>query len=118
MGPFILAVGILMFLINVVHTQRKAPRPTRSVGRPHARVDDDITAERADFDRLPTVHALDEFFHRKYEDVRVGDRHDLRRVATVEDILAEQEQKAAADGTCTCRPRPTGRWCCRSSPTA
>ena len=47
------------------------------------------------FDALPTVHALDEFFHRKYEDVGEGDQHDLRQVATAEEILAEQE--AAAD---------------------
>jgi cytochrome c oxidase subunit 1 len=47
------------------------------------------------FDSLPTVHALDEFFHRKYEDVGEGDQHDLRQVATAEELLAEQE--AAAD---------------------
>ena len=46
------------------------------------------------FDALPTVHALDEFFHRKYEDVGEGDAHDLRRVATAEEILAEQEAEA------------------------
>jgi cytochrome c oxidase subunit 1 len=40
------------------------------------------------------VHALDEFFHRKYEDVGEGDDHDLRRVATAEEILAEQEANA------------------------
>ena len=44
--------------------------------------------------RLPTVHALDEFFHRKYEDVGEGDQHDLRQVATAEEILAEQEAHA------------------------
>ena len=43
---------------------------------------------------MPTVHALDEFFHRKYEDVGEGDAHDLRQVATAEDILAEQEANA------------------------
>ncbi len=46
------------------------------------------------FDSLPTVHALDEFFHRKYEDVGEGDAHDLRQVATAEDILAEMEANA------------------------
>jgi len=43
---------------------------------------------------LPEVHALDEFFHRKYEDVGEGDDHDLRKVATAEEILAEQEANA------------------------
>jgi cytochrome c oxidase subunit 1 len=47
-----------------------------------------------DFDALPEVHSLDEFFHRKYEDVGEGDVHDLRRVATAEEILAEQEAHA------------------------
>ena len=46
------------------------------------------------FDALPEVHALDEFFHRKYEDVGEGDAHDLRPVATAEEILAEQEAHA------------------------
>jgi cytochrome c oxidase subunit 1 len=40
------------------------------------------------------VHALDDFFHRKYEDVGKGDAHDLRPVATAEEILAEQEAHA------------------------
>ena len=45
---------------------------------------------------MPTVHALDEFFHRKYEDVGEGDAHDLRQVATAEEMLAEQEANADA----------------------
>ena len=40
------------------------------------------------FDIVPRVHALDEFFHRKYEDVGEGDAHDLRQVATAEQIVA------------------------------
>jgi cytochrome c oxidase subunit 1 len=40
------------------------------------------------FDALPSVHALDEFFHRKYEDVGEGDNHDLRQVATADEVLA------------------------------
>jgi cytochrome c oxidase subunit 1 len=46
------------------------------------------------FDSLPTVHALDEFFHRKYEDVGEGDHHDLQPVATAEEILGEMEANA------------------------
>ena len=46
------------------------------------------------FDAIPTVHALDEFFHRKYEDVGEGEQHELRQVATAEEILAEQEAHA------------------------
>ncbi len=46
------------------------------------------------FDQIPTVHALDEFFHRKYEDRGTEDHHDYHQVATAEDILAEQEANA------------------------
>ena len=42
------------------------------------------------------MHALDEFFHRKYEDVGEGDQHELRQVATAEEIIAEQEAHADA----------------------
>src|SRR5215217_3553954 len=95
LGAFILATGVLMFLINVAYTRRRGvpsgldpwdPRTlewmTTSPPKEH------------NFDSLPTVHALDEFFHRKYEDVGEGDEHDLRLVATAEDILAEQEANA------------------------
>ena len=46
------------------------------------------------FDAIPTVHSLDEFFHRKYEDVGEGDHHEFQQVATAEEILAEQEAHA------------------------
>ncbi len=46
------------------------------------------------FDAIPVVHTIDEFFHRKYaEDEETGQ---LRQVATAEDILAEQERHADA----------------------
>jgi cytochrome c oxidase subunit 1 len=40
------------------------------------------------------VHALDEFFHRKYEDVGTEDDHDYQQVATAEDLLAQEEANA------------------------
>ena len=44
------------------------------------------------FDAVPVVHTIDEFFHRKYvEDEETGS---LKKVATVEDLLAEQERNA------------------------
>jgi cytochrome c oxidase subunit 1 len=42
------------------------------------------------------VHHLDEFFHRKYEDRGEGEHHDFHKVATAEEILAEQEANADA----------------------
>ena len=90
-GAFILAIGILLFLINIVHTHRKAPPAPLDPW--DARTLEWMTTNppsEHNFDALPDVHSLDEFFHRKYEDVGEGDAHDLRPVATAEEILAEQ----------------------------
>ena len=81
--------------INVVHTHRKAPPAPLDPW--DARTLEWMTTnppKEHNFDTLPEVHALDEFFHRKYEDVGEGDAHDLRQVATAEEILAEQEAHA------------------------
>jgi cytochrome c oxidase subunit I len=94
-GSFIIAVGVLMFIINIVHTHRK--EPVAPLDPWDARTLEWMTTnppKEHNFDSLPTVHALDEFFHRKYEDVGEGDAHDLRPVATAEEILAEQEANA------------------------
>ncbi len=94
-GAFIIAVSVLFFLINVVHTTRK--EPLAPLDPWDARTLEWMTTsppKEHNFDSLPTVHALDEFFHRKYEDVGEGDQHDLQRVATAEDILAEMEANA------------------------
>ena len=94
-GAFIIALGVLMFLINIVHTHRK--EPVAPLDPWDARTLEWMTTsppKEHNFDELPTVHALDEFFHRKYEDVGEGGAHDLRRVATAEEILAEQEAHA------------------------
>ena len=94
-GALILAIGVLMFIINIVHTHRKEPMAPLDPW--DARTLEWMTTsppKEHNFDALPTVHALDEFFHRKYEDVGEGDHHDLQRVATAEEILAEQEAHA------------------------
>ena len=50
----ILAIGVLLFLINVVaHPPQGAAGAARPVGRPHARVDDDQPAEGAQLRRPP-----------------------------------------------------------------
>jgi cytochrome c oxidase subunit 1 len=94
-GAFILGIGVLLFVINVWHTHRK--EPPAPLDPWDARTVEWMTTNpppEHNFDSIPTVHALDEFFHRKYEDVGAGDAHDLRKVATAEDILAEQTAKA------------------------
>jgi cytochrome c oxidase subunit 1 len=92
-GSFVLAVGILLFLINVVITARN---PTKSPLDPwNSRSLEWMTSnppKEHNFDVIPTVHHLDEFFHRKYEEDPAT--HTMRQIATAEEIMAEQERNA------------------------
>ncbi len=93
-GTAVLAFGVLLFLVNVWVSRKGPPAPldpwdarslewiTTSPPKPH------------NFDRTPTVHTLDEFFHRKYEDVGVGDAHDYKQVMTGAQVVAEEEANA------------------------
>jgi cytochrome c oxidase subunit 1 len=86
-GSFVLAVGILMFIVNVwITTRRGSPSP---IDPWDARSVEWLTAsppKEHNFDVIPTVNALDEFFHRKYaEDPETGA---LIKVATAEEIHA------------------------------
>ena len=66
------------------------------------------------FDEIPTVTHLDEFWHRKYAE---DERGRPVAIASSAEVVPD-----AATPTRTCRPRRTGRSCspsaCRSSPTA
>ena len=92
-GSFILALGVLVFLINAVYTWRKGPKAeldpwdartlewlATSPPKPH------------NFDRIPVVHHLDEFFHRKYEEDPAT--HTMRRVADGADLVRAEEAAA------------------------
>ena len=96
-GTVILGVGILFFFYNAIFQHRKEPAApldpwdarsmewlTTNPPKPH------------NFDRNPTVHALDEVFHRKYEDIGEGDEHEYVQRATLEELLAEEEANADA----------------------
>jgi len=91
-GSFILALGILMFIINVVKTTRsKVMAPADPWD---ARSLEWMTTNppvEHNFDAIPTVHALDEFFHRKYEENEHGEMH---QVATYEDVMADEATRA------------------------
>ena len=95
-GSYILGIGILVFLINVVVTTRR--RVQAPLDPWDARSLEWMTTsppKEHNFDAVPTVHGLDEFFHRKYEEVDSDDGPRLVKVKTAEEIMAEQE--AAAD---------------------
>ena len=92
-GSFILAVGILFFLINVVYTAKRGavapldPWDARSL--------EWLTAsppKEHNFDAIPVVHSLDEFFHRKYEENE--ETGEIHQVATYEDVMVAEEARA------------------------
>jgi cytochrome c oxidase subunit 1 len=92
-GSFILALGIFTFIVNVFLTARSK---VLAPGDPwDARSLEWMTTsppKEHNFDSVPTVHALDEFFHRKYaEDETTGE---LTKVSDYETIMAEMEAKA------------------------
>ena len=92
-GSFILAFGILLFLINVVKTARN---PERAAADPwDARSLEWMTTsppKEHNFDAIPHVHALDEFFHRKYEeDLATGQ---IRLVSDYEQVMAAEMEHA------------------------
>ncbi|MFM9002661.1 MAG: cytochrome c oxidase subunit I [Acidimicrobiaceae bacterium] len=92
-GSFILSVGVLMFLINVWVTARN---PKKAPLDPwNARSLEWMTTnppKEHNFDVIPTVHHLDEFFHQKFEEDEAT--HTMKQLKTAEEIMAEQERNA------------------------
>jgi cytochrome c oxidase subunit 1 len=92
-GAFMIALGVFVFLVNAYRSLR-GPRDA-PLDPWDARSYEWMTTsppKEHNFDAVPVVHTIDEFFHRKYaEDEETGT---LRQVATAEDILAEQERNA------------------------
>jgi cytochrome c oxidase subunit I len=74
-GAFLIALSVAMFLVNVVRTQMK-PRGEVVEDPWDARTLEWSTTSPPpahNFEEIPTVHSLDEFWHRKYvEDERSG----------------------------------------------
>jgi cytochrome c oxidase subunit 1 len=94
-GSYILALGVFMFLVNVWHTTRKgAPSPLDPWD---ARSLEWLTTnppKEHNFDTIPHVHALDEYFHLKYEEVDTDAGPRLVKVRTAEELQAEQDANA------------------------
>ena len=86
-------MGIGLFLINIVVTALSKVRAPLDPW--NARSLEWMTSnppKEHNFDSIPHVHHLDEFFHRKYEEDPTT--HTMREVASAEDVLAELERNA------------------------
>lgn len=92
-GSFVLAIGVLFFLINIVYT---AKRGQQSPADPwDARTLEWLTTNPPkphNFDRIPVIHHLDEFFHRKYAEDNATNT--MQKYANAEDVI-KGEQDAA-----------------------
>jgi cytochrome c oxidase subunit I len=95
-GTLVLGIGILLFLINAIKSRKSAPAPLDPWDARSLEWLTTSPPKQHNFDRTPTVHALDEVFHRKYEDVGNGDHHEYVQRATLEELLAEEEKHADA----------------------
>jgi cytochrome c oxidase subunit 1 len=94
-GAAILAIGVICFIVNIVLSHRRhGPAPLDPWDARSLEWMTTSPPKEHNFDEVPTVRHLDEFFHRKYEDRGVGDQHDFHQIATCEDIIAEQEANA------------------------
>ncbi|MDW3215716.1 MAG: cytochrome c oxidase subunit I [Ilumatobacteraceae bacterium] len=97
LGSLVLAIGVFLFVVNIVVSHRKhGPAPLDPWD---ARSLEWLTTnppKEHNFDVIPTVSNLDEFFHRKYEDRGVDGHHDFQQIATAEEIIAQQEADADA----------------------
>jgi cytochrome c oxidase subunit 1 len=94
-GSFVLTVGVLFFLINIVITARNGKQAPADPW--DARTLEWLTTnppKAHNFDRIPVVHHLDEFFHRKYEEDSAT--HTMKQVATGESLIRLEEENAEA----------------------
>ncbi|MEJ7800235.1 MAG: cytochrome c oxidase subunit I [Ilumatobacter sp.] len=96
-GSFILGIGVLLFVINVIVSHRThGPAPLDPWDARSLEWMTTNPPKEHNFDQIPVVGHLDEFFHRKYEDRGDSEHHEFVQVATAEEIMADQEAHADA----------------------
>ena len=93
-GSAVLGIGVLLFFINVLISRKHPPAPLDPWDARSLEWMTSNPPKEHNFDQVPTVHHLDEFFHRKYEDRGIEDHHDYQQIATAEEIMADQEANA------------------------
>ncbi|MFN8234314.1 MAG: cytochrome c oxidase subunit I [Actinomycetota bacterium] len=74
LGAFLIAVAILMFIVNVIKTQRR-PKGLADEDPWDARTLEWMTScppPEHNFAEIPVVHSLDDFWHRKYAQDKSG----------------------------------------------
>ncbi len=93
-GSLILSLGVLFFLINIFVTARRGKQAPADPW--DARSLEWMTSnppKEHNFDSIPTVGHLDEFFHRKYSE---GEHGQLTQMKSGEDVIREIEAKPDA----------------------
>lgn len=95
-GSLVLGIGAFLLVINIWVSRKNPPAPEDPWDSRSLEWLTTSPPKEHNFDRIPKVEALDEFFHRKYEDVGEGDQHEYKRVASGEELIAIEEANADA----------------------
>jgi cytochrome c oxidase subunit 1 len=95
-GSLVLGIGAVLFLVNVWVSRKNPPAPADPWDARSLEWITENPPKEHNFDRIPTVHTLDEFFHRKYEDVGEDGQHDFKQVKTGEQVIADEAANADA----------------------
>jgi cytochrome c oxidase subunit 1 len=93
-GSGILGIGVFLFVVNVWISRKHPAAPLDPWDARSLEWMTTSPPKEHNFDQIPTVHHLDEFFHRKYEDRGTEEHHDFHQVATAEEIMADQAANA------------------------